>query len=157
MRAGIIVSDKASTHNGLARNFLPGASISLGIVSKRTLPGTGSAAQLAGFVCGVEALALVGLAVAYAVGLARGTEDSIARTLASIALFLAGAGLLLSMARSWRSGATWPRMATLVVNALLVPVSFSVLRGNGILVGAPVLALALAGVVGAIRAPNAEE
>ncbi len=152
MRAQAIVSDNARTNNGSALNFLPGGSSSLGIVSKTTPAGTGSAALIAGFVCAVEALALVGLALAYAVGILRGTEDSLARTLASLVMFLVGAGLLIAMARAWRAAAGWPRMATLVINALLVPVSFSLLRGNGILVGLPVCALAVAGVASAILA-----
>ncbi|MFN8097394.1 MAG: hypothetical protein U0Q21_03790 [Dermatophilaceae bacterium] len=121
-------------------------------MSKTTPSGTGSASLFAGFVCGIEALALVVLALAYAVGIVRRTEDSLARTLASLVMFLVGAALLAAMARAWRAGAAWPRMATLVVNALLVPVSFSVIRGNGVLIGLPVCALALAGVAAAILA-----
>lgn len=111
---------------------------------------------MAGFVCGIEALLLVGAAAAYLAGVVHKTESSLPRTLASMALFLVGALLLGAMARAWRFGASWPRMATLVVNALLVPVSITVIRGNGPLVGVPLLALAVCGAVAAIRAGDSD-
>ncbi len=103
-------------------------------------------------VCTIEALALLALTLAYAVGMARDAEESLVRSLASAALFVVAAALLVAMARAWRAGAGWQRMATLVVNALLVPVSFSVIRGNGVLIGAPVLLVAVCGIVAAIAA-----
>ena len=112
--------------------------------------------MVAGFVCGLEALLLVGAAAAYLAGVVHETESSLPRTLASMALFLVGALLLGAMARAWRHGASWPRMATLVVNALLVPVSITVIRGNGPLVGVPLLALAVCGVVCALRAGDSD-
>ena len=62
------------------------------------------------------------------------------------------ATILASMARAWLRGQEWQRMATLVLNALLVPVAFSVIRGNGALVGVPVLLLAVTGVTAALLA-----
>lgn len=123
----------------------------------RPPPDQGMAPVAAAFVCGIEALLLLALIGAYAVGIAHGSEASLARALSSAAMFLIGATLLAAMARGWRSGARWPRMATLVVNALLIPVSISVTRGNGLLIGLPLLLLAVAGVVAAIRAGGPEE
>ncbi|MCA0290051.1 MAG: hypothetical protein LCH82_00055 [Actinobacteria bacterium] len=107
---------------------------------------------MAAAVVALEALALVGLAAGYAVGIAEETESSLSRTLASIGLFLVGATILALMARAWLRGQEWQRMATLVLNALLVPVAFSVIRGNGALVGVPVLLLAVTGVTAALLA-----
>lgn len=108
--------------------------------------------RVAAAVVALEALALVGLAAGYAVGIAEETESSLSRTLASIGLFLVGTTILASMARAWLRGQEWQRMATLVLNALLVPVAFSVIRGNGALVGVPVLLLAVTGVTAALLA-----
>lgn len=138
--------------NGLARNFLPEFPPTLVVVTMTTPSDNSTAPLAAAMVCTIEALGLVGLAIAYAVGIVRGEEESLARSLASAALFVVGAALLGAMARAWRAGAGWPRMATLVVNALLVPVSFSVIRGNGVLVGVPVLLLAGCGILAAIAA-----
>ncbi len=107
-------------------------------------------------VAGIEAAALVALAVAYAVGLGAHTESSGPRTLASMALFLVGAMLLGAVARAYLRVMTWQRMASLVANALLIPVGISVVRGNGALIGIPVLALALAGVVAALLTRTAD-
>ena len=98
----------------------------------------------------IEAAALAGCALAYAVGLGTHAAASRSRTLASIALFLVGAMLLLAIARGFRRGQTWERSASLVFNALLVPVSLTVITGNGPFVGIPVLALAIVGIVAAL-------
>ena len=151
-----IVSDNAVWDNGLGGKFVPTGPYSLGFVTSAPSQPSGSAPLVAGFVCGLEALLLVGAAAAYLAGVVHETESSLPRTLASMALFLVGALLLGAMARAWLHGASWPRMATLVVNALLVPVSITVIRGNGPLVGVPLLALAVCGVVAAIRAGDSD-
>lgn len=100
----------------------------------------------------VETIFLVALIVAYVIGISRHDESDLGRTLASIGLFLVGAAILVAMVRGWLRAESWPRMATLVLNALLVPVGFSLIRGPGLLAGLPVLALAATGVVAAISA-----
>ena len=95
---------------------------------------------VAAAVLALEALALLG----------RHDEADFGRALASIALFIVGAGILASLARGWLRGQSWPRMATLVLNALLIPVTFTAIRTWGMLVGLPVLVIAIVGVVAAL-------
>lgn len=111
---------------------------------------------VAAAVLALEALALVALAGVYAVGLGRHDEADFGRALASIALFIVGAGILASLARGWLRGQSWPRMATLVLNALLVPVAFSAIRTWGMLVGLPVLLIAIVGVVAALSSEHSD-
>lgn len=108
-------------------------------------------------VLSLETLGLVGLIVLYVVELAAAKAGSAGRTLASIALFVVGLLILVAMIRAWRRGDGWQRMATLVLNALMIPVGFSVTRGWGIWIGGPALLLAIAGVVAALAAPGADE
>ena len=63
---------------------------------------------------------------------------------------LALLGVTVAIARGFRRGQTWERSASLVFNALLVPVSLTVITGNGPFVGIPVLALAIVGIVAAL-------
>lgn len=108
-------------------------------------------------VLALEALGLVGLIVLYVIELSVAKADSAGRTLASIALFVVGLLILLAMIRAWRRSDGWQRMATLVLNALMIPVGFSVTRGWGIWIGGPALLLAVAGVVAALAASGPDE
>ena len=114
-------------------------------------------ARVAAAVVAIEALLLVALAAAYGIGIRQDAESSLGRALASIALFIVGATILGWMARAWLQGQIWPRMATLVLNALLVPVSFTMIRGDGVLIGAPVLLLGLSGVAAALASSPGPE
>ena len=103
-----------------------------------------------------ESLLLLALIAAYAIGIREDIESDLGRTLASIALFLVGVVILLTMARGWLRGQSWPKMATLVVNALLVPVSFTVISTWGAMVGIPLLALAVLGVLAGLSASSGD-
>jgi len=105
-------------------------------------------------VLGLEALGLVGLIVLYVIELSAAKAG---RTLASIALFVVGLLILLAMIRAWRRSDGWQRMATLVLNALMIPVGFSAVRGWGMWIGGPALLLAGAGVVAALAASGEDE
>jgi hypothetical protein len=108
-------------------------------------------------VLGLEALGLVGLIVLYVIELSAAKAESAGRTLASIALFVVGLLILLAMIRAWRRSDGWQRMATLVLNALMIPVGFSAVRGWGMWIGGPALLLAGAGVVAALAASGEGE
>ncbi|HNQ06615.1 MAG TPA: hypothetical protein PKH97_05445 [Tetrasphaera sp.] len=108
-------------------------------------------------VLGLEALGLVGLIVLYVIELSAAKAESAGRTLASIALFVVGLLILLAMIRAWRRSDGWQRMATLVLNALMIPVGFSAARGWGMWIGGPALLLAGAGVVAALAASGEDE
>lgn len=115
-------------------------------------PAVSVAARTAAAITAVEAIGLLVLAGGYLVGVEQGAEDSLSGSLGSIALFLVGAVLLAAMTRAWLTGGSWQRMATLVINALLVPVALTSIRAWGMAVGIPVLVVAITGVVAAMRA-----
>jgi hypothetical protein len=112
---------------------------------------------VAGGVCAVEALALAGFTVFYLWELTQGASDDAARVVVSalvIALFAVGVALL---ARGWWSGANWPTTPTLVWNLLMLPVAWSVVQSDRLVVGAVVGLVAVAGVVAAVAADTSAE
>ena len=107
----------------------------------------------------MQVVTLLGFVVFYLWELTQDSAGDVARVVMSallIAVFAVGIGV---MARGWLRGDNWPNTPTVVWNALLLPVGWSLVQGGRGLVGALVIAVALVGIVAAIRAntTDAEE
>ena len=98
-------------------------------------------------VTGALTLGLLGLAGFYLYELGIGASDSPVRVVMSIGLFLLFAAAGAAMPRGWLRGDPWPATLTLVVSALLVPTTWSLLQAGQTLVAIPVGILAITGVV----------
>jgi len=116
---------------------------------------------VAGGLCLVQALVLVGLAVFYLVELFAGAGSDQARVLVSAVLILVVAAALALLARLWWSGSTWATTPTVLWNLLLVPVALSVVQAGQLLLGillvmvlVPTILAALAGRVPTNRHPG---
>jgi len=116
---------------------------------------------VAGGLCLVQALVLVGLAVFYLVELFAGAGSDQARVLVSAVLILVVAAALALLARLWWSGSTWATTPTVLWNLLLVPVALSVVQAGQLLLGillvvvlVPTILAALAGRVPTNRDPR---
>ena len=113
--------------------------------------------DLAGVVCALEALALLGFCLFYLWELTQGASDDTGLVVMSavlIALFAVGLGLL---ARGWWSGANWPNTPTIVWNLLLLPVAWSLVQAERRLVAAAVAVVAVAGIACAAAADTTGE
>jgi O-antigen/teichoic acid export membrane protein len=111
---------------------------------------------IAAVVCAVQALVLLGFCVFYLWELAQGGSADAGRAVMSvvlIAVFAIGLGLL---GRAWQRGANWPNTPTVVWNLLLMPVSLSLVQSGHAAVGGVLAAVALGGIVAAVRARTSE-
>lgn len=114
--------------------------------------------RLAALVTGLQALALAGFAVFYVVELVLGEGSDATRVLMSAVLILVGAVGLGLVVRGWLGTAQWPRTPTIVWNAILLPVGFSLVQGTRVLVGWTVIVVAVVAIVAAwvARDPDTE-
>lgn len=117
----------------------------------------GTAALVACAGCVVHGLALLGIGGFYLWEVLRGEQDSVARALTSVLLIGVVAGGLGLLARGWRRGAAWARTPTLVWNALLVPVAWSLFQAAHPLVGAAVGGTAVVVLLAAWRAGSLDD
>ena len=108
-------------------------------------------------ICGVQALALLGFVGFYVWELTQDSADDVARAVMSAVLILVFAVGIAALARGWVRGDNWPNTPTVVWNALLLPVGWSLVQSDHGLVGALVVVVALVAVVAAIRADTADE
>ncbi len=102
----------------------------------------------------VEALVLLGFTVFFVVEIVSGASESVATasTLGVLSLcFSAGFGAL---AVGWSRGSTWPRTPTILLNALLVPVAWSLHDAERTDLALPIGAVAVATIVAAVAAPG---
>ncbi len=104
------------------------------------------ACRLAALLSGLQALTLAGFAVFYVVELAVGEGSDAVRVVMSALLILVGAVGLGILARGWLGDASWPRTPTIVWNAILLPVGFSLVQGTRVAVGWVVLVVAVVGI-----------
>ncbi len=110
---------------------------------------------MSGALAALEALVLLGLVAFYAYGIASGATSDVVRAVTSGLLILVfGVGLLV-VARAWVSAKDWPRTPTLLWNALLLPVGWSLWQSEQAQLAAAVLVLAGASIVAALLAPVA--
>ncbi len=105
----------------------------------------------------LQAAALLGICVFYAVGLVRGESDSPARAAMSIVLIAVFVVGLAALSAGWWRGAAWPSTPTVVWNALLLPVAWGLFQGGQGPVGAVVLAVALVGILAALASGSRRE
>ena len=100
----------------------------------------------------MQVVTLLGFVVFYLWELTQDSGGDVARVVMSallIAVFTVG---IAAMARGWLRGDNWPNTPTVVWNALLLPVGWSLVQGDRTLVGTLVIVVALVGIVAAIRA-----
>lgn len=109
--------------------------------------------RVAALVTLVEAIVLVGFLGFYAYEIAIGASGSVMSAVMSALLILVFAALLLVLARAWRRAADWARTPTLLWNALLLPVAWSLHESGRTLVAAAVALLAIVGIAAALAAP----
>ena len=115
--------------------------------------------SVAAGVCAVQVVVLLGFVVFYLWELTQDSGGDVARVVMSALLIAVFAVGIAAMARGWLLGDNWPNTPTVVWNALLLPVGWSLVQGERCLVGALVIVVALVGIVAAIRAntTDAEE
>lgn len=110
--------------------------------------------RAAGLLTLIEALVVLGFAVFYVYGMVTGaTEDLVRAATSGVLILVFGVGLLV-LARGWARGADWPRTPTLLWNALLLPVAWSLHEADRTPVALGVGALAVASIVAALAAPG---
>jgi hypothetical protein len=112
--------------------------------------------RVAGVLCALHAAALLGVVVFYVWELGQGASDDATRVVMSAVLIAVFAVLLALVARGWLRGQDWPKTATVVWNVLLLPVAWSLVQADRVLVGVVLGVVAVAGVVAAVGARSAE-
>ena len=115
------------------------------------------ATVIAAVLTGVEGLVLLGFAAFYAYEISIGATDSVTRALTSGLLILVFGFFLLFMARGWARRSTWPRTPTLLWNALLLPVAWSMFDGGQVTIALGIGALAIATIAAALASPTREQ
>ncbi len=113
----------------------------------------GRAPVVAALLTALEALVLLAFAGFYAYEIVVGAADSLTTAMTSAALILVFGIALLFVARGWARGQGWPRTPTVVWNALLLPVAWSLRESDQTLIAVAVAALALAGIAAALASP----
>jgi len=112
--------------------------------------------SVAAGVCSVQVVALLGFVVFYLWELTQDSGGDVARVVMSALLIAVFAVGIAAMARGWLRGDNWPNTPTVVWNALLLPVGWSLVQGDRTIVGALVIVVALVGIVSAIRADTTD-
>jgi hypothetical protein len=103
---------------------------------------------VAGLVCLLEGLVLLGFCVFFLYELVIGEGDDPARVVMSVVLMGIFALMLLLMARAWMRVLPWPRNPTILWNLLMLPVAWS-MWGAGFWGALPLGLVALAGITAA--------
>jgi hypothetical protein len=111
---------------------------------------------VAGVLCALHALVLLGFVVFYLWELGQGASDDATRVVMSAVLIAVFAVLLGLVARGWLRGQDWPKTPTVVWNVLLLPVAWSLIQADRALVGVGLGLAAVAGVLAAVLAQSAE-
>lgn len=113
-----------------------------------------AASRIAAAITVTEALVLLGLGVFYGYETASGAASDATGAVSSGLLILVFAALLAVLARGWVQGADWARTPTVLWNALLLPVAWSLLDSGRAAVAAALAAAAVVGIVAAMAAPS---
>jgi hypothetical protein len=103
----------------------------------------------------LEGVVLVGFVVFYVVEMVSGATDDLTRASVSAVLILVFAVALLALARGWFRADDWPKTPTVLWNALLLPVAWSLREGDRVPIALAVGGVALASIVAAVAAPRA--
>ncbi len=96
---------------------------------------------------------LLGFFGFYVYEMAVGASRDLVPAIMSAALILIFAVLLLGMAAAWRRGADWPRTPTLLWNAILLPVAWSLHESGRTLLAVALAALSIGGLAAALASP----
>ena len=110
--------------------------------------------RAAGLLTLLEALAVLGFAGFYVYEMVTGATDDVTRAATSGALILVFGLGLLALARGWGRAADWPRTPTVLWNALLLPVAWSLHESDRTLLALAVGLVAVASIVAAVSAPG---
>lgn len=116
-------------------------------------PVAGPAARVAAGVLWVQVVVIAGFVAFFVIEALLGQASDPAAVLTSLFVFLVGALGLAVLARGWARGRGWPRTPTLVWQALLLPIAWSLGQTRHWLVAAGVLGIGVAGIVSAWLAP----
>lgn len=111
--------------------------------------------RIAGALSLLEGLVLLGFVVFYVVEMVSGATDDLTRASVSAVLILVFAVALLALARGWFRADDWPKTPTVLWNALLLPVAWSLREGDRGQIALAVGAVALASIAAAVAAPRA--
>jgi uncharacterized membrane protein len=114
--------------------------------------GGAGARRAATALCALGGLTLLGVAAFFGYEIALGESDSVARAVMSMLLILLGGIALLLLARGWSTSASWPRTPTIVWNALLLPVAWSLHQSGRSAVGVLLAVVAVGSIVAAVAA-----
>lgn len=101
----------------------------------------------------LEALVLLGFVGFYVYEIATGATDDVTRAITSALLILVFGTFLLVLARAWARRADWARTPTLLWNALLLPVAWSLHQSEQTWPALAVAAVAVASIGAALAAP----
>ena len=102
----------------------------------------------------VEALVLLGFTVFFVVEIVSGASERLATASTLGVLIACFAAGFMALAAGWWRGATWPRTPTILLNALLLPVAWSLRDAGRTDLALPVAAVAVATIVAAVAAPG---
>jgi len=102
----------------------------------------------------VEALVVLAFVVFYVYEVVTGATDDVTRATTSGALILVFGVGLLALARGWWRGADWARTPTVLWNALLLPVAWSLRESGQGPVAVAVAVVAVASIAVALAAPG---
>ena len=111
---------------------------------------------VAGAVCALEGLFLLGFGVWSLVALSSSGSDNPSRVVMEVLLVAVFAVGLLALGRYWVVGADWPRTPTVVWNALLLPVAWGLFQSERILIAVVVAVVAFAGIGSAVAAGGSD-
>ncbi|HET7798900.1 MAG TPA: hypothetical protein VFL38_00680 [Humibacillus xanthopallidus] len=110
--------------------------------------------RVAGALTALEGLVLLGFTVFYVVEMVSGATDNLSRAAVSTVLILVFGVGLLALARGWFGAADWPKTPTVLWNALLLPVAWSLREGDRAQIAVALGAVALGSIVAAVAAPR---
>lgn len=119
----------------------------------RTEPARTSARRVAALLALLEALVLLGFVGFYVYEMATGATDDLTRAITSGTLILVFGIFLLALARAWARRSDWARTPTLLWNALLLPVAWSLHQSGQTWLAVAVTAVAVASIGAALAVP----
>lgn len=102
----------------------------------------------------VEGVVLLGFAAFYVWEILAGGTDDVTRAATSGGLILLFGVFLLTIARGWARARDWPRTPTLLWNALLLPVAWSLHESGQTLLAVALGLVAVASIGAALLAPT---
>jgi len=114
-----------------------------------------TAHRVAGALTALEAVVLIGFVAFYVIESSLGQSNDLARAAVSGVLILVFAIGLVVLARGWFRGEGWPKTPTVLWNALLLPVAWSLRDSAQVVLALALGIVALSCAVAAIAAPRA--